>query len=255
MKKNKYKVNISISSSAGIKKTNEDSSWVGFNTSNQCLAIVCDGIGSEKNSENASSTIVKTFKKYFEKTKCIYFPKYWFRKVLNIAYEELNNYASKLNINKDIGTTLVLTLLSGGVAYIFNIGDSRAYFYNIEFHSWNQETVDHNLYTFFLTHNAPQSSYIKHKDNLLSLTNYISSNSTKRMNYSTKIVKFKVNDVFFLASDGLYNYIDINKINEVISTSRNKGFDTICPTLIKYALENQSNDNLTGIILEISNLN
>ena len=75
------------------------------------------------------------------------------------------------------------------------------------------------------------------------------------MNYSTKIVKFKVNDVFFLASDGLYNYIDINKINEVISTSRNKGFDTICPTLIKYALENQSNDNLTGIILEISNLN
>lgn len=67
MKKTNFKFNYSFSTAKGLRDHNEDAGWVGINKSNQCLALVCDGIGSQSDSQIASNMIVDYFKKQFSK--------------------------------------------------------------------------------------------------------------------------------------------------------------------------------------------
>jgi serine/threonine protein phosphatase PrpC len=57
-------------------------------------------------------------------------------------------------------------------------------------------------------------------------------------------------DVLFLATDGVYNYIDIKDINNIISINSTNNFSLISKNIVQKALDNKSNDNLTSIIIE-----
>ena len=71
--KSKFNIVYSLATSAGVKRQNQDLAWVGFNKTGQCLAIICDGIGSEKNSDLASKIVLETFTKSFMKNGHIFF--------------------------------------------------------------------------------------------------------------------------------------------------------------------------------------
>ncbi len=250
--KNKFTYLYSISTNKGIKETNEDCAFIGFNKSNQCLAIVCDGIGSEKQSDLASNLVIETFRNKFLKKPHIYFIKEWFKKVLFKASVQLNNiYKTK---KKEIGTTLVLCLISNNNIYTFNIGDSRLYHFSMNEYKWKIMTKDHNLFNFLVDHHAPKLSFNAHQKNLLSLTNYIASSDLKQQHNKFNFVKFNVeyNDVIFLCSDGLYNFIDLPYISEVIRKCGMKRFNEIVPTIIQKSLDNHSNDNLSGIVIQFN---
>lgn len=73
--KNKFTYLYSISTNKGIKEINEDCAFIDINKSNQCLAIVCDGISSEKQSDLASNLVIETFRNEFLKKPRIYFVK------------------------------------------------------------------------------------------------------------------------------------------------------------------------------------
>ena len=83
--------NISSASIAGIRKINEDACWVGCNAHKQCMAIVCDGIGSQEGSQNASRFIVDFFREEFSKRKRIFFINTWFKITLDLAWKALKN--------------------------------------------------------------------------------------------------------------------------------------------------------------------
>ena len=248
--KNKFKYLYSISSDKGIKKTNEDCAWIGFNKSNQCLAIICDGIGSEKHSDLASNLVVDVFKKKFLKKSHIYLPKTWFKNNLYFVARKLNVlYKTE---NKRIGTTIVLCLISDKNVYAFNIGDSRLYHFSMVQYKWLMKTKDHNVFNFLLDHHAPKLSFKRHQNNLLSLTNFIDSADLKHQHIKYNYVKFNVacNDVIFLCSDGLYNFIDFPYLNETIANYGIQRFNEILPAIIQKALNNHSNDNISGIVIQ-----
>lgn len=247
MKKQTIKINFSIATNAGIKQKNEDAAWIGFNASNQILAIVCDGIGSQQNSDQASTFIVNYFQKAFSKTHQIHFVDAWFKRTLHFAYASLN----ALHYNEDIGTTLIVCIIVNSEAHIYNIGDSRAYYYDDKYNSWNKITIDHNLYNFLEKHHAPESTFIKNKGSLLSLTNYISSQSNKHMQYDTYLQPLKSGNVLLLSSDGFYNFINMDNVLYYIAHDRNKGFDVVADDLIKVAIKNGSNDNISAILMEV----
>jgi serine/threonine protein phosphatase PrpC len=70
--KTTLKFNISTSTNKGTRPINEDANFVGINKSGQYLAIVCDGIGSQDDSQIASLITVETFSKSFSKHRHIY---------------------------------------------------------------------------------------------------------------------------------------------------------------------------------------
>jgi serine/threonine protein phosphatase PrpC len=63
--KTTLKYNVSVATNKGIKSINEDADFLGFNKSGQCLAIICDGIGSQDDSQIASQMTIDTFAKSF----------------------------------------------------------------------------------------------------------------------------------------------------------------------------------------------
>ena len=250
--KNKFNIAYSVSTSAGVKKENQDLAWVGFNKSKQCLAIICDGIGSERNSDLASKVVLETFSSSFTKKNHVFFPEWWFKRNLLFASHKLHHiYQTE---KKQIGTTIVLCLISDDKVYTFNIGDSRLYHFSFQHFKWLQKTKDHTLYNFLTEYHAPEISFIRHKNNLLSLTQFIDSTDLKREHIGYFYDKFKANenDVLFLASDGLYNFINLRNIIEQISINGHKEFSIICDELIKKAISNYSNDNLSGIVIQFN---
>ncbi len=247
-------INYSIESSAGTKAKNEDAAWIGFNKSKQWLAIVCDGIGSERNSEIASTSVIDSFKKKFLKKKKINFPLFWFKRTLNYSYKKLKKTINNMNIKSHVGTTIVLCIISNDKVYVFHIGDSRLYHHKINSYEWTLLTRDHNLINFLdtiKTHQLP--TLIQNKNMLFSLTQYIHSSSKKKMHFDFKKIRINPNDLLFLSSDGLYNYINVDKsLTLFIANNRGENFKSICNKLIKTAIKNGSNDNLTGILISFS---
>ena len=241
---------ISSASIAGIKKINEDACWVGCNKHKQCFAILCDGIGSEEGSENVSRFIVEFFQQKFMDSKLILFIYPWFTKTLEEAYAALKS--KYLKTKNHMVTTLIVAFISGSKVHCFHIGDSRLYHLNKEENKWTQKTVDHNLFNVLEKKHAPQAMYEKNKDKLLSLTNYIDSQTDKFMNYTSCRFKVKVGDNLLLCSDGLYNYLRISKIANLVSLCQDENFSSIATKLVQEALLNGSNDNITAVLIEIN---
>ena len=250
MKEKNNTFNVSSASIAGIKKINEDACWVGNNSRKQCLGIVCDGIGSQEGSQNVSRFMVDYFQQAFNKARKIHFIESWFDKTLKSAWLALNQ--KYLSVKTAMGTTLVLALVSKNNVYCFHIGDSRLYHYDMEKEIWTKKTNDHNLYNLLEKKHATEAVYVKNKDKLLSLTNYIDSQTDKFMEYD--FVKFQIQpgDNSLLCSDGLYNYLKINKISSMITLCQQEDFSGLTTKLVQEALLNGSNDNISSVLIEIN---
>ena len=99
---------------------------------------------------------------------------------------------------------------------------------------------------------APEDMFLKNKDKLLSLTNFIDSQTNKFMEYSSCKINVKPGDSLLLCSDGLYNYLKINKIANLIALYQGNNFSEITSNLVQEALLNGSNDNITCVLIEIN---
>lgn len=127
------------------------------------------------------------------------------------------------------------------------------YHFTSEFHSWNKVTIDHNLYNFLEANHAPQSVFIKNKKSLLALTNYIDSKTDEHMVYSKYTIDLSNGDILLLATDGFYNFLNVQKIDSLISYNRENGFSSLASILVDEAIKAGSNDNVTCIIIEVCN--
>lgn len=256
-----FKYNISIATNKGTRPINEDASFIGSNKSGQYLAIVCDGIGSQDDSQIASLITTEVFSESFKKHSKIRNAHHWFEKCLHKAYSEVTNRSIKYLNNKKIGTTLLVCLITNQHINVFNLGDTRLYHYSFSDVSWNQITTDHNLYNYLLDSYKRDNTIkinellIKYKSQLLSLTKCIESGSNVHLQFSSSNFEIKSGDVLFLASDGVYNYIKLDDVTMTIRKLSNHSFEHISDNLIKQALTNNSNDNLTSIVIECLNNN
>jgi serine/threonine protein phosphatase PrpC len=95
----------------------------------------------------------------------------------------------------------------------------------------------------------------KYKDQLFALTKCLESGSEGFLDYD--VFKFTVEpgDVVFLATDGVYHYIDLSSVNDLIKNNANNNFELISRNVIQKALQNKSNDNLTSLVIECLNKN
>jgi serine/threonine protein phosphatase PrpC len=150
----------------------------------------------------------------------------------------------------------VLALITDNKVECFNLGDSRLYHYNIDNNRWSQITKDHNLYNHLLSLYEKDNNikledlYKQYANQLLALTRCLESNSNSHQKYDYFTFDMNPSDVLFLATDGVYNYIDIKDINNMISTNSTSNFSLVSKNIVQKALDNRSNDNLTSIIIE-----
>ncbi|BAC44352.1 serine/threonine-protein phosphatase [Malacoplasma penetrans] len=230
-------------SDTGTRQKNEDYAYCGTNKLLDNLLIVCDGIGSCRGSEKAAEIVAKTFVNSFLKQEYLLTNvNEWFEKNIERAKFAMIDHVLRFKDHNQMCTTLVLALSVEDTFHVFWIGDSRAYL--IDKKSFEQLSDDHNLLNYLIKTGTPQEEIEAKGKKIYSLMNYISINTKDKQEYDYVSFKIKKNSFVFLASDGFYNFFsDLGSLYDILSHDGNA--ENLSNDLVNYALNNQSNDNIS----------
>lgn len=225
-----------------VRSKNEDYSWSGTNAVMDNLLIVSDGVGSYSGSDKASQIVSKVFIKSFLNKEYLGMDiKKWFEKNIYRIKSIMNEHIKTNPFHYNMATTLVLAIVIKKEVHIFWIGDSRAYIINKK--NANLITEDHNLLNHLINMKASDHEIYKYGKYLSSITNSISCSLDTKQKYDYENVILKNNSFIFLASDGFYNFYELDNLYDIISNDSNK--DIISDELISNAITNGSNDNIS----------
>lgn len=231
---------VSKSDIGQVRQHNEDHCWCGKNEKNNYMLIVCDGLGSYKGSKIASEIVTRNFVNSFLKSeyKKIQIKK-WFLDVVEKSKIEFIQEIAKNEDYSKMSTTIVLSLIIDETAYTFWMGDSRAYI--VKTNGSELITRDHNLRNYLEDSNASKIIFKKYEDNLDSITNFIDA-TIKKETFGFEKVDIQSNDILFLSSDGLYNFVNMNLLYKYF---REENIEEGLDNIIKKALKNGSDDNIS----------
>jgi protein phosphatase len=183
------------------------------------LLAVCDGMGGEENGEVASLTATQNISQYAEDLK---------KTQINIQ-----DYIDKINtqivLTGRAGTTLVLACINKRNIACFNIGDSRAYALTKK--RFFRVTNDHVKIS---------------KSGKRKLTRCIGIGNNQTLE-SYPIITGRCR--LLLCSDGLYDMVAEPKIERILREPIKAS--EAADLLLKTALDNGGNDNITIIIADI----
>lgn len=242
-----------LSDIGNVRQNNEDYAWSGINKYNNMAGIVCDGLGGYKGGSAASEITVSTFIEKFENTDFnIYTGDQIVEWIDNIIESTRNKIANHIQDNEkleNMATTFVCSIVVGSKVYIFNVGDSRAWYITRE-HKGHQVSEDQNLLNYLNKMSAPKELYRLHRENLFAITQFIGTKNKRIVKPDVFIEQAAKGDYVVLTSDGCHNFIDIHQMVDAISFDHDN-LDNACNAIISKALVNYSNDNLSIVILEI----
>jgi len=181
------------------------------------LLAVADGMGGLKNGEEASRTAVTTISRSI--TKDTFFLK------TSIKAANTKIYIEGLKKSMEMGTTIMAALITNEEIHVFWAGDSPLY--HIRENEIIFRTEDHT--------DKPGSNLLTKS---LGAEEFIELSETK--------LQAKPGDFILLCSDGLSGFMKDREICEIISASNS--LQDACNSMMRNALENGSNDNITAIL-------
>jgi len=214
------------------------------------LFVVADGMGGVGGGEVASSIAIKTMEEAFT---CVDPASARHERILRDAIIQANQTIVKkaqenLN-NKGMGTTVTSLLTDGRRAIVANIGDSRIYV----FRKWvlHQITKDHTLLQEWLEiGKLTKEELWKHPKR-----NVITRSLGMDYGIETAIDIYRLDveadDIFLLCSDGLTDYVPEEKIRHILSSFSFEVPEKLCQRLFQEALEGNTGDNVSVIIVKV----
>lgn len=234
-----------------VRKNNEDACFV---IPNQDVYIVADGVGGNNSGEIASRSAVEclaAFVKANDLALCTS-PEEIFG-FLAEAIDIANNTVYQKGISdpacRGMATTVVMSYIKDGSAYLANIGDSRAYLFRegrlkriTKDHTYVNELIEKGLITEKDAESHSQKNVI---------TKALGAESSVEPDF------YKVNlaerDIMVLCSDGLYGEVGEDKITELLAKadSENMLMNDLCADFVDEAILAGGRDNITVICIRI----
>ncbi len=199
---------------------------------------IADGISSSDVSHIASETAIKSFLEDYFCTSDAWSVKKSAQRVLMATNSWLHAQTmhSSYRFEKDRGyvCTLSALIIKSTTAHLFHVGDSRIY--RLHDRQLEQLTNDHRLRM------AEGQSY---------LSRALGVNAQLEIDY--RALQLAEGDIFFLATDGVYEYVTADFVCDCIQQHR-ENLDTAAQLIAEKALANGSPDNLTAQILHVKKL-
>jgi len=220
----------------------------GSATTNDCLFIVCDGMGGHENGEVASQTFAVAIAEYFNAhaDSNALSQDDVLHKAIAYAYERLD--AKDDGNYKKMGTTLTLLYFHRGGVMAAHIGDSRIYHLrpgkNLLYIS-----RDHSL--VFDLYQSGEISYGEMKTSLQKnvITRAVQPGEENRVKPDViHITDVKAGDYFFLCSDGMLEQMEDDDIFRLLSSRGSD--DKKLRKLIEATAQNQDNHSAYMIHVE-----
>lgn len=238
------RLHVWVETDPGLKReSNQDSFLV---DENMAVFAVADGMGGHKGGEVASSMAVQALKDTFINPAT---DKLTPRDALRLAYKEASaRIFDKAKVKTELhgmGTTMVAAIYRDGILFMGNVGDSRVYMSRGQ-KMW-QMTEDHSLI------NEQIRAGILTPENAAQVVakNVI----TRSVGYEREVLcdiverDVRPGEYYLLCSDGLHGMISDRRIAEIIDKTPP---DNIVPTLIEEAKRNGGDDNITALLIHIT---
>lgn len=228
-----------------LRGTNEDSMLcmdsLGF-------YMVADGVGGHNSGEIASRLAVDLMKTHLlsnppDLVEEPDLPDFFNRSLWHVN-EEIYRRASSVAENSGMATTAVMLLLRGSKAYIFNVGDSRAYLFRKG--ELQRITEDHTYVNELLKRGriSEHEAEMHPKRNMI--TRAFGSEETILPDFYQLDVT--IGDRILLCTDGLYNEVSEEQICALAHGEPD--LEKLVLSLIRSACDNGGKDNITVICVE-----
>lgn len=210
------------------------------------LFVVADGMGGHSGGEVASGMAVEIAEQIaFEARATRLSPRESLVKIYEESSRRIFDRAAVDSKLSGMGTTMVMTLVSGNSMYVGNVGDSRAYLFR-QPHLW-QLTEDHSLL------NEQLRAGLINEDQT---RQFVGRNViTRSVGYEREVMvdilerPLKPGDNFLLCSDGLSGLVPDARISEIIAQTP---ADQVVERCIEAALANGGDDNVTVLYLAVT---
>ncbi|WP_439134388.1 protein kinase domain-containing protein [Pseudomaricurvus sp.] len=236
------KVTVGQHSDKGRKAENQDCLGVRLPQNSQrdfkgIAVAMADGISSSNVSRIASETAIKNFLDDYYCTSDAWSVKKSASKVLDATnawlYSQTQNSPYRYDKDKGYVCTLSALIIKSNTAHVFHAGDTRVYRFNDS--GLEQLTADHRLWI------SEDKSY---------LSRALGVESQCEFDY--KSVSVQANDVFILATDGVYEFLEPQQLIEAIR--HESDLNTAAKSLVDQAHQNGSDDNLSLQLVRVDAL-
>ena len=211
-------------------------------TSKGVAIALADGISSSAVSQIASEASVHGFLEDYFCTSEAWSTKKSAHRVITATNSWLfsqsqKSHEQRFDKNKGYVCTFSAIILKSNTAHLFHIGDTRIY--HLRDQSLEQLTEDHRHWF------SEDQSY---------LSRALGINKSLEIDYQT--LPIEKNDIFVLATDGVYEFASSEFIIDTIQTheSDNTDLDLAAKTIVEEAYQQGSDDNLTIQIIKILDL-
>jgi protein phosphatase len=235
---------------ADVSEVSNDMGAMTLEPSN--LFIVADGMGGQQAGEKASQMAVELIPRAISRRldsdqrepKLI-------QEAIREAVAEVNSEilgsSGLVTEYSNMGTTVVLAQFRQDRVFIAGIGDSRAY--RLRDGLLEQLTKDHSLADALLDAGTiTREELPTHKfKNVLYL--YLGSKDARSGPEDFRVLDVRPGDRFLLASDGLTGVVSDEAITHILSSISDP--QTAAVTLKNMALQNDSKDNVTCLIIHV----
>lgn len=226
---------------------NENQDRVEAREYNGCfLAVVCDGMGGERNGAQASEIAMREFFDRFEAGYKKGLGAEALRILLTSSVSAANSvvYTTARMDYKSfgMGTTCVAAYTEPGWLSIVNVGDSRAYL--IQGGEIRQLTSDHSVVNMLLSQGKIRREEMASHPQRNMLTRAVGVERVVRPDYYH--IPVEEHFLLLLCSDGLSGYCSEQEILEVV---RQTAPDDLPQALVDLALEKGGRDNISLAIV------
>lgn len=229
-----------------VRDSNEDDTKVVVNSKSDVLMVVADGMGGCLKGEFASSKIVEYLTTSFLESPTFLTTlsiKNWISKKLKKVNTLIYNKSFKEPEFHGMGSTAIVAILHHNKLVIANIGDSRAYILNKKEFVQISEDQTYVNYLF-------NSGLIKEEEKSTHPDRHVLTNAIGI--YPSVSIEFHTlqydKESIFLCSDGLYNNLKNNDIENILRTDDDS--ETKVKNLINLANYNGGSDNISVALRE-----
>ncbi len=209
------------------------------------IYAVADGVGGAMAGDVASQMAVEILGEAFINYSATADPEEIFTVAIDRANTAINQMASELPQLASMATTIVALHVSGNVATIAHVGDSRAYRLDSEGHLF-RETSDHSVVEEEVRAGrmTPEQAANHPSRNVISRA--VGAEMTVDIDIKTIILE--PDTTFLLCSDGITRHIPDQEIAELLTTGMS--VEQVCEQMKEMCYSRGAEDNLTAVIVK-----
>lgn len=231
------------------RKDNQDAMSYNVITENTAWGVVCDGMGGTSSGDIASKIATVLFEDamgyYYNEKGDKVPPVALLREIVAKANEMIIYYGEENPECLGMGTTLVATMIEDSLAYVVNVGDSRAY--HISHDSICCMTRDHSVVQMLVeSGNITAEEARCHPQKNIITRALGTSNTVEGDIYEYNL---KEGDWLLLCSDGLINEVEDSEMLSLVASELSP--EEIARGLLDLVLSRGARDNVTIVLFHM----